>query len=376
MISPQYTLSLITLAVICFNFKLATEIISKGYSGTNIFQKEKRLFPACRVILLNQKHNYHYEVLESIVAQYPFYEASSACDHSAFHFTVAIASGEEKEFYLEKSLSWYEYATTNMSQTEYVSSDDETSRRLDGVIRNSSTSMNVTGFDYQIRASCYCESDDDIEWLYESDTHFCVFHEDCGKAKNVTRALWLNPKIQPSFFPDFLPAFEHERSFNSSFHNLCIVGEGKRREYDLLAYYLRWKEPEISKLHFHHFGIGNVQKPMKPFQKLITLHPYPNFLEYQLELYEKCDAILSLVTRFQHPEYFKGSMKLSGSLVQASAYRKPILLHQDLADTYKEHLVETVTHEDDADSFVEAFEKLIRLLSDTKALIIQNRSAI
>lgn len=105
---------------------------------------------------------------------------------------------------------------------------------------------------------------------------------------------------------------------------------------------------------------------MKSFSNFVTLHPNPNFTEYQLDLYDTCDAILSLVTRFQHPEYFEGPMKLSGGIVQASAYQKPILLHKDLEFVYKEHLVNAVTHDDDADSFAVAFGQMIHLLDALK----------
>ena len=205
-----------------------------------------------------------------------------------------------------------------------------------------------------------------MQWLYEKETHFCVFHEDCNRAINSSRAVWLHPSLQPSFFPSLLPQFDHPRDIDPETHHLCVVGAEERREYDLVAYYL-WNHPFFSGIHFHHFGLGNVQKPMEPFYNVITLHPNPNFTEYQLDLYETCDAILSLVTRFGHPNYFEGPTKLTGVVVQAAAYQKPILLHEDLADLYGDHLVHMETHDDDVDSFSVAFDRLLRRLDELKA---------
>jgi hypothetical protein len=71
--------------------------------------------------------------------------------------------------------------------------------------------------------------------------------------------------------------------------------------------------------------------------------------------------------RVHHPEYFDGPMKLSGGIVQASAYQKPILLHKDLAEVYASHLVNVETHDDDIDSFMVGFERLLDRLLILKA---------
>ena len=247
--------------------KVSNEVTPFFFSETSLSGSEKGYDTQenCRALLLNQEHDYHYEVLESILALYPLPQLSN-CNHSSFNFTVIISSGEEKDFYRERSISWHAYAIDKIKKNVYKEENSLSSRYLDKVIVDSSFSTEkVEDFDYEIRASCYCKSDDDIHWLFERDSHFCVFHEACQKAIPCNRALWLNPVIHPSIFPRYLPAFEQDQSIiNPSMHNLCIIGEGKRREYNLLADYLQGNKKAISTLHFHHFGIGNVQKPMKP----------------------------------------------------------------------------------------------------------------
>jgi hypothetical protein len=318
----------------------------------------------CKVIVLNQEHNYHYEVLESILAMFPL-PPRMTCNLTNTSFTFVIADGHEKDFYHVRSESWYNYATQVMISKSYSAIEGQY-RFLSSVIRSSSI-HDVRGFDYEIRASCYCRSEVDRDWLFQNESRFCIFHEVCNNSiSHSPRVIGLNPQFNNSFFPSLLPTFNQTRSVDQLTHHLCIVGEGKRREYSLLSEYL-WNHPFYSGLHFHHFGIGNVQKPMKPFAKDITLHPNPNFTEYQYDLYDTCDAILSLLSRSMHPEYFEGPTKLSGGIVQAAAYRKPILLHEDLAAVYHDYLTHVEVHDDDPDSFSLALSRLLDLLNTMKA---------
>ena len=82
-----------------------------------------------------------------------------------------------------------------------------------------------------------------------------------------------------------------------------------------------------------------------------TVHSITNNMEYQFDVYMTCDAIISLVTRLRHTEYFEDPARLSGSIVQAEAYRKPILLYKDLAAVYQKFLTYVETQGDDHDSF-------------------------
>jgi hypothetical protein len=92
---------------------------------------------------------------------------------------------------------------------------------------------------------------------------------------------------------------------------------------------------------FLQIGEGRLRGRLRRF---VTIHSVPNFTEFQLDLYQTCDAILSLVTRAGHPEYFEGLTRLSGGIVQAAVYRKPILLHKDLVSAYQQHLEHVETH--------------------------------
>ncbi|KAI2498592.1 hypothetical protein MHU86_15882 [Fragilaria crotonensis] len=317
----------------------------------------------CKVLVLNHEHNYHYEVLESILALYPLPQLPS-CNRSHIEFTIAISSGEGRDVWREQSASWDEYATQSMKRNDYTEIVGQ-SRVLEKVIRNSSRPT-TRGYDYQIGASCYCQYESDVRWLLESETHFCVFHETCEIVVNSSRATWVNPTMPRSFFPAILPQFDHPLVVDNVTHNLCIVGEGRRREYQLVADYLSNHSHQTG-IHFHHFGIGNISTCMKPFADEITLHHIPNFVDFQFALYATCDAILVLATRAGRPQYFEGPTKLSGSIVQAAVYKKPVLLHEDLAHVYRDHLIHVETYNDGFGSFSIGFERLLDILNTLKA---------
>ena len=316
----------------------------------------------CKALILNEGHTYcHYEVLESILALYPLPRMPS-CNRLQIRFTISIADGIEISLWHQNlSASWYEYASQVMTENEYAMMEGQ-SRYLDKVIRNSSTPP-THGFDYQIRASCYCQNTTDVEWLFESKTHFRVFHETCDRVANTPRAMWVNPSMKPSFFPKVLPQFNHARIVDADIHNLCIIGRANRREYDYVAAFVE-RHPHYSGIEFHHFGQGPLEPHVRNF---VTHHKISNFMEYQFNLFMTCDAILAQVTPVRHAEYFNGSTKLSGAVVQAAAYRLPILLHKDLASVYRKYLAYVETHGDDYDSFSLGLERLLQELTVLKA---------
>ena len=314
----------------------------------------------CKVLITNEEHQYHYEVLESILALYPLPQTSS-CNRSRINFTISISDGEDRDLWRNRSASWYEYATQVVARNEYTAIQGQF-RYLDKVIRNSSRPA-TSDFDYQIGASCFCKRETDVQWLLKSKSHFCVFHSTCERFANSSQAMWVNPKMKQFFFPKILPQFEHPRTINTTTHNLCIIGSVKRREYRLVRDFMG-RRPNHPGIRFHHFGGGELKPRMRKF---VTVHSIPNYTAYQFDLYMTCDAILSLVTRLGHSEYFEGPTQLSGAIVQAAAYGKPILIHNDLVPVYQKYLTYVETHGDDHDSFSLGLKRLINHLTVLKA---------
>ena len=326
----------------------------------------------CKVIIINQHVDYHYEVLESIIALYPLPKIKT-CNHMKLQFTASISTGSDANpRYQRKSNSWRDYAMTNIVANDYFARvTPGQSRRLVEVIQTE-VPLNDTlwdeTFDYQISASCYC--DPNLMWLLNATSHFCLFHGACDPTflhENApNRVQWLHPSFgEYSFFPNYLPQFSVNRTADVNTHHLCIIGNGLRRQYNLVALYLADNPVNI---RLHHFGLGDMPTCMLDFAPLLQFHSSPDFVPWQYDVFSTCDAVLSLLTRQNQSEYFEGKTKLSGALVQASVYQIPVLLHQDLAVVYEKHLGHVETHTDDPASFAEGMDRLLNRLVGIKGV--------
>ena len=78
-------------------------------------------------------------------------------------------------------------------------------------------------------------------------------------------------------------------------------------------------------------------------------------------------GIIGLMTKSSHPYYFPDSeQKLTGIVCHASAYKKPILIHEELATLYRPYLGEVVEiHNEAQSSFDKGLDRLIEALNGT-----------
>jgi hypothetical protein len=329
-----------------------------------VTSKDSHRLPDCEVLVTNHEFNFHYEVLESVMALYPL-PPFNHCDHRSLRFTFMINHGHAN-FPREKSYSWTLYANQTISKNSYYSYVTQGQvRRLREVVRVPRTTyVQPPGFDYIIKVSCYCRLD--LEWLQNNtQQHYCVFHETCETVQDSPQAMWLNPHHKRYFLPTLLPRFNSSISSanNSIPINMCIVGSPGRRNYDLLANYLELHN-QTDRVRFHNLGWGSLPKVMDPWLDRIQVHSVPGFQAFQERLVHTCHAIVSMLQPSANPDYFHGSRKLSGSIVQAAAYRLPIVLHHDLARLYQGHLAFVEPHGDDQSSFDEAVQRMIHRLEE------------
>jgi hypothetical protein len=385
-----------------------TSLTMDALSGSrNASQATVRL-PDCQVLIANSGFNFHYEVLESILGLYSLPAATAlslGCNHSSLQFTIAICHGAVA-FQQGKSTSWLNYANNTMMEPKknfysYVTPGQ--SRFLHTVVRSPKRAVLVPplpwdDYAYVIRASCYCfEAMGDLAWL-RNDTvrHFCLFHQACEEYANSSQAMWLNPHHERQFFPSLLPEKKYlmEAARSKSLdaggaaanqttpatpdrteHHLCIIGAPSRREYSLVVEYLeRYNNSAAfmkTPIQFHSFGIGKMPPGMDPWTHRVQQHGIADFEEYQHKIATTCHAILSLLVSTTHPEYFSMDKKLTGSVVQAAAYRLPIVLHTDLAKLYERYVPDAITHGDDQDSFNDAIRTLLERLETLKQEDIQ-----
>lgn len=305
--------------------------------------------PDCQVLIDNHQFDFHYFLLESFMALYPL-PATPECNHNYLQFTFLIhRSGNP--FQWNRAESWKRYALGPMSQ-KYRSH-----RMVKTVMWGTETSsVPTSGYHYIIKASCYC-IEEDVAWLSDSKNTYCVFHEACDAFSSSPKALWLSPHHKQYALPTLLPVFAHPRPVNSTI-NFCIIGHPTRRNYHLVAHFLKLRNPDD--VFFHNIGWGPKPKAMDGFDHLYARYDESDFVLFETMVYDLCDVILGLLTKNHTPDYFDGpKKKQSGSMLQAIAYQRPMVLHEDLAEPYKHHLTDIEVHNDDPDSFVGAMDRIL-----------------
>lgn len=314
---------------------------------------------ACQVLIDNHQVTYHYETLESVMTLYPL-PNTSTCNHHNMQFTFLL-NHKGNAFQNGRADDWQNYALTIM-KAKYQSN-----RSVKSVVMVEDPNIRIANFDYEIKSSCYCKPDF-IRWLRDSNSAFCVFHESCNELADSPQALWLTPHHNRYVLPTVLPEFSYPRPVKEDVVNLCVLGDTLRRNYELMGDYLKLRGPKG--LHIHHLGRGPNPEALKGYEQLFSKHITPNFVPYERIFYDVCDVVLGLLTKKTTPAYFDaGKQKLSGSILHAIVYKRPMVLHEELASRFQKHLTDVETHADDGQSFVAAMDRMMGKLRSSKKKI-------
>jgi hypothetical protein len=324
--------------------------------------------PPCRVLVLNHEYNYHYEVLESTMALYPLPRHNQNCSSDLMNFTFALYDpgrdgiiNRRKASIKHNGSTWISYARTVLHNKTYSYFPHQL-RRYEQVWRVPRKNYTPpTDFDYYIQATCYCKPAYTKVWL-ASDQHYCLFHEACPQFRESSQAMWVSPHHGSHYFiPTILPSVSNGTKTQPKTLNLCTTGAPDRRNYHLVANFLQLYSKKYRKVKFYNFGKGKIPPVMLNWSHYLEFVRESDYATYQLRLSQTCHAMLAMLQRTTHPEYF--SDKLSGSIAQASAYHLPVLLHADLAKLYEKHLAKPLfVHGDDQESFNEGLEQLVQHL--------------
>ena len=376
--------------------------------------------PACRIVLEN-KMDYHYEIIESTVLQFPLpWEKLLHCNITNSTGTSTsssdgrrkpvvifdIALVEQKGRFDEKQ-GWLEYYHNHLEGTI------QERKQKDGyqVMAQFGEIVRYTNYtkSYAAMIGVSCDSYNFHRWMRNNENTFCVLHGICDRCTplELKRSCHLNPMhpncyYLPTDFPH-LPEWDNnnntrrrqqrqrpksnivkkminnDNNQNTSL-NLCVSGSG--RNYDLLAeglasYYVDQHHPSShnnNKIDNIDIDIrvkilsrsANVPTVFVKYNltSLVDIIRTNKFLEFQKVISEQCDLLLPLLDPEHNPNYFFGdgdsSLKtLSGSLPQAIAYQLPTVMHTGLYDIYKDHLSAPSNTYNDSTSFHHALHNMI-----------------
>jgi hypothetical protein len=298
--------------------------------------------PQCHIAIENRV-DYHYEILLSIAIRYPLNWTKLGCNPNK-PILVDIAPVQPSPIIRNNIKpgailrnSWIRYFERDLQGT--------VRRRIDGHSVQFASLVSYYNYtiDYHAIIDASCGFDVIVPWQERSNRTYCVWHTAQLDLPDHLRerSCWLNPMYKPDcfFLPVDLPPFPARALTDPA--QICV--SGKRRDHDLLAVALSKLEPTDAVINLfvtnnrmpHEYTNRNVTQYIKLVNK-------PEFLDFQ-EAVSKCDLILPLLRPVRNSEYFTANKRssrqmLTGSIIQSIAYRIPTIMHKGLADIYIDYM--------------------------------------
>lgn len=345
--------------------------------------RQKPELPSCRVAVTNSEPT-HYETLESVAGllplQYLNQQRTSSCDPSSLIFDYHVL--EESK----RVQSWAVYFRTKLMGKAITGKRTSEPQRSIGDLylyseKPESGILNPEGsYTAVVEASCYCRKQptNHVKWLESEDHRTCIFHEKCPKVSDHPRALWPSPHHKHHYIPTALPMFPPKPADDGDEpdapHRLCAIGTTKRRNWGLLQQFMDGAEAsDLKRFQILILGFGDFPKQLEAYRNRTQMESPNDYLEFHRRVALDCHAILLLVTKNSHTDYFLGAkslLKLSGTIPIVLAYRMPVMMHQELYILYRDYmppdlLPHYATHTDDPETFTTAMRDLLDQLDQS-----------
>ena len=285
----------------------------------------------CRIVVEN-KVDYHYEILESVAMRYPLPWEALGCDGKLVVVDFALTTKKGSDFKGE-GVSWEDYYLKSVRGQQRI--------REDGVRVEFGDLVDHRLYQqpYAAVVDASCDFDQVLPWDERHPNTFCVFHKTPTRymfpREQLGRACWLSPLHSSCYFiPTDLPEFPKARQSQKA--TLCV--SGKNRHHGLLAAALRLTGLENVELKIYGRWIDKEKPGLSAYTNLSSWEHIqePSFVDFQRHM-ASCDVILPMIDPQHNPEYFVREKMLSGAVSQAIAYRIPIVLQHELADIYDGH---------------------------------------
>ena len=314
-------------------------------------------------ISIENKYDYHYEILESTALMYPLPWDEMDCvnddQHPAiFDFYPVFALGWSGEI-----LGWEKYYNASMRNQIVRRTDGRLIQYGEAVYHRWGSKVGKAYYEsyYHVRIGTSCDSDTSFKrWIPENKFNFCVMHGRVPLSvpqhilKKCCALTPMNPIRHPCYYlPTALPKFPRPLPPNPILR-LCLLG-GSEKNHTLLADAL-WKlQPKNIELHV----LGRYKRKKKSQITLKYKSTVPivfmdhnvsqSYLDYQGHV-AGCHAAVNLIVPGEKLKYYpEGGKKLSGSISQIISYMLPTVLEERLFRIYEKHFK--------ADHIVEIFQE-------------------
>mmetsp|Transcript_10893 Transcript_10893/g.18609 ORF Transcript_10893/g.18609 Transcript_10893/m.18609 type:complete len:429 (-) Transcript_10893:119-1405(-) len=340
-------------------------------------KSEKKLRPC--YITIENKADYHYEVIESAIMQFPLLWDTFNCSKEDTIADVALA--QQHRWAKNELEPWQNYFETHLAGTTRPRTNGDGAVIHFGSIQNY---MNYSrAYDAYIGVSC-----DSFDWLGQlskGPNQYCVLHGTVdkkimqGRKKSLweqhkERVCWVSPMHPCYFIPSDLPQFKPENFRKGDKLRLCLKASTPTTS-------LRYVDEGVKRLqqsgepNIEIITMGRLMPIMSEafpsISHLVTQGYEPDYYKFE-EMMSKCHVLLPLIHPWEEPgkKYFpwSGAGKLSGYMSQAIGLKLPLLVQEEIKELYKEHLVDapvwsyTTQNMSDTRSFVDAFGAMMKEL--------------
>lgn len=338
------------------------------------------LFPPCQMLIFNRP-DWHYEILESVAIRYPIPWERFECSTAEPVLVDYMVSGTDHK------LGWAE-GNDNVEHSGFI--------RYFNQYLNHTVRPRADGLSVQFR-SIQSGSSDSSKYhviidasncggLLEDDRRFCVGHIQCNMTKDCMenpvirkKRCGLNPmhKEDCFFLARDLPQFPKQDDDNNN-NNTIIIGctSGPQKDFERLGQAINALDQKPTDLEIRYFNrFFEVPGSSVRFNRIFERHGIQDmmklvaeldFIKFQ-KLFSQCDFFMPLLTPRMAAGYFPGrGSKMSGGISQTIAYQIPTLLHQELYDVYAPHLAKPSMGYNGTEQFTKVLSRMLTYLRNNK----------
>jgi hypothetical protein len=280
------------------------------------------------IIVIRNKENFHYEILESIIQKY----------HYIINLNPLINNFLKDDIYLninKKNNSFVNYIMGKYPNIKVVTSNSLPSN-----------------YDYYINATIY---EKDIPRLNFNDKrNFFVAHQVTKRLINYDNVYFLTPLCGNSryFDCDILPFQDQKKQNNLPVFIIQGNIGSNRRNYKLLEVLLNNNFEYKFKIRI----VGKGKKFFEGFQDKIEWKLNLNFQDFHKQFLDAY-GILPLISKKSHPQYYKN--KLTSTINYARGYKLKCIIDSDLQNIYNLSDV-SIYDPNDMNSIASSFESVLK----------------
>ena len=187
------------------------------------------------LIAVENRMDFHYEVIESAIMQYPLPWNTLNCTKKEVIADVALS--KDHHWTRDEAVYWRNYFETHLAGTRRL--------RTDGAVITFGSIVNYTNYPrkYHAYIGVSCDSYNWMKWMATGEPNFCVLHQTVPKFyeekvlwQHVKEKIcWVNPMHECHFIPSALPQFQSETFYEGDKIRICLKASTSSESFKYFA---------------------------------------------------------------------------------------------------------------------------------------------